>query len=229
MLIISQIRWSQVPTTRLGLSRRSVVRSTRVSLFSSQVTLTPRCTVGQVLRHICEEATGDVRPDARFKPISLLIRGCSYSENEGLFTFPAQERESLLIVRRCGSNPSTSDPKEAFASIILAQLAFSPSAYPIIPMPSKLRYSFLTVLHIAYPTVQHASSNMQSLPMTLPATTRIGVITKPYHLPNYVDHSGHHSTSGQPMGYRPVAESSSTKTNIRVTPRSPSPMHTHTI
>jgi len=54
------------------------------------------------------------------------------------------------------------------------------------------------------------------IPMTLPAATRICVIIKPrcpLHHPNYVDYSGHQRTSGRPMDYHPVAESSSTKIN----------------
>jgi len=91
-------------------------------------------------------------------------------------------------------------------------------------IPSKSYQEYNASNHLVHPTVQHISSHMQSHPRDASRSYSYQhhhqTSLSPSHHPNYIDYSVHHSTSGRPMDYHPVAESSSTKTNVRVPPRS---------
>jgi len=89
----------------------------------------------------------------------------------------------------------------------------SPGHYTILtnPMPFKLRYpskahqEYKDSYDLAYPTVQHVSSNMQSSPhdtsRNYPYQRHHQNSLSSTHSPNYLD------PSGQPVGYHPVMQS----------------------
>jgi len=100
-------------------------------------------------------------------------------------------------------------------------------------IPSKAYQEYKASYHFAYPTVQHVSSNMQSHPHDASRNYSYQrhnqTSLSPSHPPNYVDHSGHHNTSGQPMGYHPVAQSPQVQRQTYGHPQDPHHPGMHTL
>ena len=71
--------------------------------------------------------------------------------------------------------------------------------------PSKAYQEYKASYHIVYLTTRHVSSNMQSCPhddsLSYSYQCHHQTSMSPTPPSNCVDHGGHHSTSGQPMGY----------------------------